>query len=76
MVRAGELCHSFLRRRWVSKYIIWKLGGVPNSRDSRDFSISLIFNLFSFKEKFIVSYSLFMKSSPNLLLQLDCRCFL
>ena len=27
MVRAGELCHSFLRRRWVSKYIIWKLGG-------------------------------------------------
>lgn len=47
MVRAGELCHSFLRRRWVSKYIIWKLGGVTNSRDSRDFSISLIFNLFN-----------------------------
>ena len=47
LVRAGELCHTFLKRRWVYKYIIWKLGGSKFKRFKR-LGVQEIFPLVSF----------------------------
>ena len=47
LVRAGELCHTFLKRRWVYKYIIWKLGDSKFRRFKR-LGVQEIFPLVSF----------------------------
>ena len=47
LVRTGELCHTFLKRRWVYKYIIWKLGDSKFRRFKR-LGVQEIFPLVSF----------------------------